>query len=555
MSNSKSIVFLDLNSGLWPHSLLALKAVLQLDPEDFNIHHVACDEAIPGICPVKESRKRSIDSKAIAKKLDCMDCKFSARTIDMKLKNATLGSTGGQSTLFLGDLSNEDKQIEENEVTEIMRGELDLDREFLGAKIVRIAMYEWILKFKKRDLKIANQEEDVHLRSLVQAAVRFSIHGHSYFQSHPTSHAVLCHSPQYVANNAFLQQALIRGIPVYSLNGSDNLAEMESSAMIWEFGKHGLTRPDLSNWPGASNIRISEQERDRAINHIAQLNDGRSPFVYSSPVDADKQLPIKYSRVLNLDSCILMTLSSLDEVLAEHTLGQISQLRHPGIVFGGQQEWVEETVEWFRHRPEFGLIIRIHPRELPNRRDPVKSEQSRVWESFESRLPGNVVINHPDEKIPVTSLFDRVEGVVTGWSTTALQAILCGVPVVTYDQTVLGFPSDIHFSGSSKSEYFSNLKKLTSKKLDGNIGAVYSWLVHSMIRGSVQLTGRLLHNSRINGPKWAPRLLNGIDRYFYWIWRPIEAWLSVKKTIEGKRIRQLIINGGSDLYENADSVK
>jgi hypothetical protein len=70
-----------------------------------------------------------------------------------------------------------------------------------------------------------------------------------------------------------------------------------------------------------------------------------------------------------------------------------------------------------------------------------------------------------------------------------------------------------------------------------------------MVRGSVQLTGRLFQKQRVSGPKWVPRILNGIDRYFYWVWRPLEAMLTVKKTEDGRRLKSMIMGSQSTLYD------
>jgi hypothetical protein len=123
------------------------------------------------------------------------------------------------------------------------------------------------------------------------------------------------------------------------------------------------------------------------------------------------------------------------------------------------------------------------------------------------------------------------------------------VPVVSYDSSLLGFPDDILYTGTTKEQYFKNLTKLTEGSLVPDKHGVKSWLVHTMARGSVQLTGRLFNRLRLEGPRWAPRVLNGIDRYFYWLWRPLETWLTVKKTPDGRRAVDMILEGRSNLYD------
>jgi hypothetical protein len=126
---------------------------------------------------------------------------------------------------------------------------------------------------------------------------------------------------------------------------------------------------------------------------------------------------------------------------------------------------------------------------------------------------------------------------------------LYDVPVVSYDKSLLGYPDDIHYTGTSKDQYFKNLAELTSGNLVPDKQGVKNWLVHTMARGSVQLTGRLFSRLRLEGPKWVPRALNGIDRYFYWFWRPLEAWLTVRRTQDGRKVVDMVLGGRSNLYE------
>jgi hypothetical protein len=178
----------------------------------------------------------------------------------------------------------------------------------------------------------------------------------------------------------------------------------------------------------------------------------------------------------------------------------------------------------------------------------LKSQQAAIWESLESGLPENIVLNHPDEKLPLQDLLSRVDGVITGWSSTAIQSVLSGVPVVTYDSEISGFPSDIIGSGRTKEQYFANLSELTNGGSSVEAVAARNWLVHSKIRGSIKLTGRLFSTARMQGPHWVPKLFNGVDRYFFWIWRPLETILTVRKTKDGKRLTDMILMRKPNLY-------
>jgi hypothetical protein len=547
---TKKILFLDLAAGIWPHSIQALKVLSQLEIDDAEILHVACNSAMDGFCPVRQSRKRTRSQIDSAKKIDCRDCQFSARVVGHRLQSKGFQSRGNSNTIFIDkNLSAKDSELVNETKSKIEEENFPINFEFFGAPVVRMALFEWILKFKKRVLLPETDEERRTLLEYVETALRFSIAGKELALRYPDIDSLVCHSPQYVANNAFTFQFGLRGIHTYFVSGSDNLAEMESSVMVWDWNLQGLTRPDLENWKGAGAIGVSAKELNRVKAHISQLTDGRSAFVYSAGGSGKLRLADKYQPAVSAKFTVLMTLSSLDEMIAIHTLGQLKTKRYPGTVFSDQESWVLETIEWFRSRPHLGLIVRIHPRELPNKRDQVRGQQVKAWEEIFENLPENVVLNHPSEQVPLDTLLANVGALVTSWSTTALQAILREIPVVTYDSHTLSFPADTHLSSHSKNQYFENLETVTAGRSLGDRDSVLAWLTHSMVRGSVQLTGRLFHKLRVSGPKWSPRILNGIDRYFYWVWRPLEARLTVKKTEDGRRLKGMILGSQSTLYD------
>ena len=547
---TKKILFLDLAAGIWPHSIQALKVLSQLEIDDVEIIHVACNSAMVGFCPVRQSRKRTRGQIDSYKKIDCRDCQFSASVLGHKLQTMGFQSRETSKTIFIEKkLSAEDSEIVNEAMLKIEGENFPIDFEFLEAPVVRMALFEWVLKFKKKVLLPETDEEKRTLLEYVETAIRFSIAGRDLALRHPEIDSLVCHSPQYVANNAFTFQFGLKGIHTYFVSGSDNLAEMESSVMVWDWNIQGLTRPDLENWNGAGAIEVSSKELTRVNAHISQLTDGRSAFVYSAGGSGKQWLSDKYKPAVSRKFTVLMTLSSLDEMIAIHTLGQLKTKRYPGRVFSDQESWVLETIEWFRVRPHLGLIVRIHPRELPNKRDQVSGQQAKAWEEIFENLPENVVLNHPREQVPLDTLLANVGALVTSWSTTALQAMLREIPVVTYDTHTLSFPADTHLSSQSKDQYFENLEAVTSGGSLGDRDSVLAWLTHSMVRGSVEVTGRLFQKLRVSGPKWSPRILNVIDRYFYWFWRPLEAMLTVKKTEDGRRLKRMIMGSKSTLYD------
>ena len=144
---------------------------------------------------------------------------------------------------------------------------------------------------------------------------------------------------------------------------------------------------------------------------------GKSAFVYSSPFNPKSTA---HSTRVKLgvhggSKTILMSLSSTDEILAAKTIKRGLALNYPGMVFENQFQWVSETIAWASTRPEIRLIVRLHPRDLPNKRDSVLSQQHAKWMGLLAALPPNVVVNHPNQQISFREVCMISDVLVTGW--------------------------------------------------------------------------------------------------------------------------------------------
>jgi hypothetical protein len=539
-AETKKLLVLDLFSGIWPHTMLVAKVAGQLDPSTFKLSYLSCGELFPRFCTVRESRKREIQQKEVSNRLDCSDCQFSARIVGRFLSKKNLA---GSSTDFLSRYVTDLDRVYAEEIrSRVVIYPLDLDFELDGVPIVRYALFETLIKFKKLDNRLTDSENE-YFQALLQNCILTVLSGRKYLESHQDFAAILIHSPEYGPNNCFAELARQRGIPVYSIRGSSNLAEMDSSVMIWRWDYRPEVPPHLLGWTGWQNSDISNADWLRLESHKKELLAGKSAFVYSSPFNSKSttQSTKKKLGIQGGTKTIFMSLSSTDEIVASKTIKRGTAVFYPGNVFDDQFQWVSETISWVSGKPEIRLIVRPHPRDLPNKRDSILSEQHAKWTDLLRELPANVVVNHPDQQISFGEVCLVSDVLVTGWSSTAIEAMLLGKPVVTYDQSLPGFPKDIHLTGNSKEEYFRNLEaSILDSATRDHAELANRWLTHFLVRGSIQLTGGLFSNSRISGPVIIRKIFSALDRYAPYIWRPLELWITFRQSVEANRINRLL---------------
>ena len=151
-----------------------------------------------------------------------------------------------------------------------------------------------------------------------------------------------------------------------------------------------------------------------------------------------------------------------------------SSLRYANKCFNSVYEWIHYTINLFKNKPNYQLIVKIHPSELRV----LKSESTvldYIKDNFKS-LPENVKIIPPDTKISPYDLFNFIDVGIVYNGTIGLEMILNDIRVVVAGRTHYGnkgFTYDI----STKKEYeealFGDLKSLDKKNV--KLAKVYSY--------------------------------------------------------------------------------
>ena len=345
---------------------------------------------------------------------------------------------------------------------------------YLDIKVGKLALYELILQHKKMTINLTEEqwkEYEVYLKNSLILLKSFS-----NFCKKNSPEVILSFSPQYSNINPAMQYAQKRDIKVLFMESGTNLSDRLSTLRVWDWRIHKLVNPGLKYWKSETKYHVTKRSVNGIINHYKELLKGNHFSVFSSTNKNHFDIKKEWNISLN-KKVLLMTLSSYDEAFAALVIGAFPYQKVFSDVFKTQFEWIEETIKWVKNRKDLFLIIRVHPRDFPNKRDSIRSEQSYLLEKVLKAVPKNVKVNWPRENVSLYQILESTDVLLTGWSVTALEALILGIPVVTYDSKLPSYPKDIYYSGRSMDKYFKNIKKAINDGWDfKNVRNGFRWL-------------------------------------------------------------------------------
>jgi lipid A disaccharide synthetase len=188
-------------------------------------------------------------------------------------------------------------------------------------------------------------------------------------------------------------------------------------------------------WEIYKKVRLTKDTIQDVINHFKNLFIARNVFVYSSP--ASKNINVRnFFKIDKQKKIILVILSSPDERISANMIGtKISSQK----VFKDVFEWINFLIKNFSSRNDVALIIRPHPREFPNKREKILSENAIKLSYLFSKIKNNknVIINLPSDNISIYNIIPYCDTVLTMGSTSTIEATLLGIPCVTMSENFL----------------------------------------------------------------------------------------------------------------------
>lgn len=439
------VLFFAPHSGIWVHAFPEALVAEALAKAGHEIVYMSCGRGLQEHCVTMSAAGVKFDAPAEAKALQCERCEVNASLISGRF---------GFRTMTLDELLDDEDRRQAREISEAATPHTFLDIRIDGVDIGRSALGTFLLQYKKISFDFSDFEWRVFKAELRNTLLAFFGGRRALDREKPDR--LIVYSSGYSVNLGLCRLAEARGVVHYYMNASSNLTDRLQKLVVARGSS--LQRRLIAYWPRYRDRPCPPSIMRYVTDHFIEILRGRSAFVYSSAgTQGDGDLRARLG-VPPRAKVLLATMSSYDELFAAEATGLFrSDYRTP---FATQVEWIKALAAWAARRDDVYVLIRVHPREFPNKRDSVKSEHARLLESvFTGMLPSNCRVNWPADELSLYDVAEITDVCLNSWSTAGKEMSLLGIPTAIYSPDLVFYAEDLNYVGVTQEEYFRQVER------------------------------------------------------------------------------------------------
>jgi hypothetical protein len=455
------IIFFSPNAFIDLHAVPEAIVSKALAEKGHDVFHINCNGILSEYCISMNAAGIQHFDTQDKKKNICNSCKSKCKEISNEFD---------QKNIFIESFINDDDLNLIDNILKSVNQDNWFEFKYESIPIGKYAAYELVLNEKIKSYKLTEiqwQKYKIDLHNALKVNIAFKKIFIKY-----TPDRVVIYNNLYSVNSVVCAISNNFGISCYTLHAGGHHVQMYSQITIFKGRGTRRYTPYSEAWQKIKEKPLSKQEIRNVALHINELLSATSPWVYSTKsTNKTSYELLSFFKIKNNQKIALVTMSSEDEKFAGSLVDVPHQRGEP--IFKTNLEWITFLVKWATERPEVKLIIRVHPREFPNKRESVLSQQSKVLKEYFVNLPKNVVVNWPDDDISLYDLFKIVDVGLNSSSTAGLEMLLFGIPVVIINENQLvPYPIELNHFGNNKKEYIEKI----------NFALKMPWSITNVIR-------------------------------------------------------------------------
>lgn len=495
----QKVLFFSPFAGIWLHAMPEALVARELQRAGADVTYVTCDGILASGCAVMSAHGLPANAGAGERERICATCRKQRDMIidALGVESVTIESLVDEAVR--AEVQETVTKVTERTITDVVVDDLPVGR---------YALHETVIHFKLSDLSemtpaaFEHYKVDLKHTLLAMKATKAMLRRFK-------PQRIVTYNTHYSLNFAMMNLAERQGVAVYGLHASMNMAKRLLGLYVFRRDMVILYRDMMRRFEELQRVPAHASGITDATDHFLALTSAGSIFVYSTPRQRDQFNVRKFFGIGDKQKVLLATLSSYDELYSSEVLGVMPKFP---LMFPTQVEWTAELIAWARTRPDVFLIVRVHPREFPNRRDAVHSTHAKRLAATFENLPPNVRINWPTDNVSLYDVATEVDVGLNGWSSAGKELSLLGIPVVLFTKDILYYPSSLNMLGTSKEQYFQLIDRaLASGWSLERVRNTYRWLAVEYNLSTVDISDGF-HFSEVHTRSLARRIRDRIMR-------------------------------------------
>ena len=443
-------------AGIWQHTSLEVSVANKLEKLGFQTTIVSCGEILKSPCLTMQSHGLTqIVPKETAQRV-CRECSFHSKLI---FANSSRNFLSLSNLLETSDFAQVEKLIKNlsKENWETWR--------YQGIAIGAYSSYEVLLNHKLIDADIPENLWTTYLNAVRNSLL--SLIAMEKVLAGEKFDYLFFYNRNYSTNKSVSALAENLGMKTISLSATGPMSDMYGRLLMTYQDVQIATLNKSKSWELVKDIPLSKNELNDFSLHLNAILQAKSPWVYSAKYAGLTESEIrKKLRIVNNRKIILLALSSADEVFAANTINVLPIGYGTNLLFKSQIDWIQYILDVAELLPQYHFVVRVHPREFPNKRESVLSANAaKLLDLAQNHPRENVTFNFPDDDISLYDFIKVADRLLTGNSSAAIEFAAHGIPVIVHNENNnTNIPIEITHTAHSLSDYFNLLSSSTLSK-------------------------------------------------------------------------------------------
>jgi hypothetical protein len=507
-SRSVKVLFFSPFANIWEHSFPEALVAETFAAESLDVVAVRCDGMLQVYCVAMSAAGIGPDASLKTRLQVCSAC---------TKRRDLLSSAMNIPAVVMDEWVDEGIRSRVDELVAGVTNKTWTSLEVDGVPLGRYAAYETWLSNKLVSADLADEIWRVYQGQLRNTLLTFFAGQRILATEKPD--AVIVYNDHYSVNHAFCAAAQLAGIPTYTIHGGSHIVRRAETLSIFASGH---TLEDIfqsAAWLEYESQPIGPAEVDMVGGHISGLLAANSAFAYSSEFKGTSPTRLRESLGIAPGSAVMLaTMSSEDELMGVRLIDAVPTNITQKSLFANQFEWVDYLFGYAKSHPSTHLVLRLHPRMFPNKREGVLSPVVSRIMALRDTAPSNVSFNLPADGIGLYDLMQVVDVLLNYSSSVGAELAALGIPVVVPSNAQFyTYPGQINRTGHTVAEYSEHIARALAEgwSLENSRNA-FRWFAFLFGRIAVDFSDAVTSQPIAARPKK--------PGFRLWLWRKL-AWV------------------------------